>query len=259
MTNFSAEHLPQLGITQIAQQFVWLGNNKAKYRGMNQSWKVQLFLTLSYFCRLHNKACTDGYDCGLEVGAFLTKFLEVTGNRDLRLLYFVDGIYTERDYASKSVYWNNPVPVLQDQIAYADLTSYHALTTASVDDLNTRLAEQNESISALNFRPNIVVSGVAQAYDEDRWLHVRIGEQVEFVCFKPCTRCVLTTVHPTEGKKNDKMEPLRELRNYRLAPPGKLLDEYQKSPIFGVNMALVKGGRIHVGDEVQVRYKPTPF
>lgn len=61
-----------------------------------------------------------------------------------------------------------------------------ACTTASVDDLNKELKDEKAIISVRNFRPNILVSGVP-AWDEDKWLHVRIGE-TEFVCYKPCTR-----------------------------------------------------------------------
>ena len=46
--------------------------------------------------------------------------------------------------------------------------------------------------------------------------------------------CVLTTVNPDSGEKSDKLEPLRELRKYRLAP-GKLYDLYKvifKSKLF---------------------------
>ena len=133
-------------------------------------------------------------------------------------------------------------------------------TEASINELNNRLSKLDDDkcvISARNFRPNINVNGTIP-FDEDRWLHVRIGE-VEFACFKPCTRCVLTTVDPDEGKMNKGMQPLKLLRTYRLAPKGKLLDLYKQSPIFGVNMTVIKEGRIKVGDEVFVRYKPSPF
>jgi uncharacterized protein YcbX len=46
---------------------------------------------------------------------------------------------------------------------------------------------------------------------------------------------------------------------YRLTPEGKMRELYTKDPAFGVYLALKKPGRIQVGDEVLVRYKPTPF
>ena len=133
-------------------------------------------------------------------------------------------------------------------------------TDSSVDELNERLAKLDDdkcTVSMRNFRPIINVAETLP-FDEDRWLHVRVGE-AEFVCFKPCTRCVVINVDPNEGKANTNMQPLKLLRTYRLAPKGRLLDLYKKSPIFGVFMAVIKEGRIKVGDEVFVRYKPSSF
>jgi uncharacterized protein YcbX len=206
---------------------------------------------------LHRQEKTDGLDCGDEVGDYLTNFLDVVGKRQLRLIYFKEGLHTERDFPSEPNYWNNYVPDVKDHIGYADLASYMACTKSSVDELNQRLIAEGTVVSAANFRPNILVSGVP-AFDEDKWLHVRIGE-TEFVCYKPCTRCVLTTVDPDAGKKNENMQPLKKLREYRLAPEGKLRDLYRDSPVFGVNMAISKPGRIRVGDKVFIRYKPTPY
>jgi hypothetical protein len=55
------------------------------------------------------------------------------------------------------------------------------------------------------------------------------------------------------------VEPLKELRRYRLAPAGKLARQFGESPVLGVNMALVRPGRIVLGDPVRVQYKPEPF
>lgn len=133
-------------------------------------------------------------------------------------------------------------------------------TEASVSELNHRLNALDDDkcqISTRNFRPNISVDG-AKPFEEDLWLHVKIGE-VTFACFKPCTRCVLTTIDPDKGSFLKNMQPLRLLKSYRLVPEGPLRDVHQDHPIFGVNMIIKNEGRIHVGDKVFVRYKPTPF
>lgn len=202
----------------------------------------------------------DGYDCGDEASKFIGNFLETLDKRDMRLLYFVEGLNTERNYTTNQTFWLNPVPIINDTPAYQDLASYMLCTEASVEDVNDKLAKSEDaeiSVDMRNFRPNINVSKTLP-YDEDKWLHVRIGE-VEFACFKPCTRCILTTVDPDKGTKNNNLQPLRLLRQYRKAPEGKLLDLYQDSPIFGTNMIVLKQGRIHKGDHVYVRYKPSPF
>uniref|UniRef100_A0A914D088 MOSC domain-containing protein n=1 Tax=Acrobeloides nanus TaxID=290746 RepID=A0A914D088_9BILA len=208
---------------------------------------------------LHDQLKTDGYDCGDEIGNLIAEFLGLQKKRNLRLLYFRDELYTERDLPSSPRYWHNPVPMITDKAAYQDLSAYMVCNQGSVDELNKWLSAENPptSIEARNFRPTILVEGV-QAWDEDRWLDVRIGE-AEFVCYRPCTRCILTTVHLDDGEFDSNMQPLKKLRELRLAPEGKMRDRFQNNPIFGVNMALKKPGRIRVGDEVLIRYKPTPF
>ena len=68
----------------------------------------------------------------------------------------------------------------------------------------------------------------------------------------------MTCVNPDTGLRDASLEPLRELRKYRLAP-GKLLEVYKNSPIFGVYMALDKPGRISIGDDVDIEYKQSAF
>lgn len=36
-------------------------------------------------------------------------------------------------------------------------------------------------------RPNIIINN-SIPFEEDRWLNIRIGDTVEFVCYRPCTR-----------------------------------------------------------------------
>jgi len=87
---------------------------------------------------------------------------------------------------------------------------------------------------------------------------VRIGD-AQFTCFKPCTRCVLTTVNPVTGQKHPDMQPLKTLKEYRLAPLGKMRKALKDSPVFGTNMGLDSRGTVKVGDVVYARYKKTPF
>uniref|UniRef100_A0AC34QUE0 MOSC domain-containing protein n=1 Tax=Panagrolaimus sp. JU765 TaxID=591449 RepID=A0AC34QUE0_9BILA len=209
---------------------------------------------------LFEKKTQDGLDCGDEVAELIANWLNVADKREIRLIYYADGLQTERDFVTDPSYWLNPVPIVPDTPAYQDLASFMLCTEASANELNERLAKLGDdkcTVSIRNFRPNINVAGTIP-FDEDRWLNVKIGE-AEFTCYKPCTRCVLTTVDPDKGAFNKNMQPLRLLRSYRLAPKGKMLDLYGDSPIFGVNMAATKFGKINIGDQVLVRYKPSPL
>ncbi|KAI6195963.1 hypothetical protein M3Y94_01052000 [Aphelenchoides besseyi] len=208
---------------------------------------------------LHENTRTDGLDCGDEIAGAFSEYLDPENKRQLRLLRFSSELFTERDAIVNTKAWTNPVPAeFQDHISYADDAAFMINTLASVEDLNSRLkADGVDTISMDNFRPVISVAD-APAFDEDRWLEVRIGD-AEFVCYKACSRCILTTVNPENGTMQAEMQPLKKLREYRLAPEGPLRDFYGRSPIFGVYLGLKKSGRIQVGDEVYVRYKPSAF
>ena len=71
------------------------------------------------------------------------------------------------------------------QAAYPDVTPYMAISQASLDNLNSKFEERQFSMR--NFRPNIVVAGCPE-FDEDWWKEIKIGQQVRFTCFQPCTR-----------------------------------------------------------------------
>lgn len=72
----------------------------------------------------------------------------------------------------------------EDGGAYHDDTSYMLINQASVDDINTHL---DHIVKPLQFRPNMVIKG-PNAYDEDNWKWVRIGDTVTFRSLKPCLR-----------------------------------------------------------------------
>ena len=67
---------------------------------------------------LHDKLTQDGLDCGDEVGQFISEFLGTTDKRNIRLLYHVPGLPTERDYDTSPSFWLNPVPDLHDTASF---------------------------------------------------------------------------------------------------------------------------------------------
>ncbi|KAF8370934.1 hypothetical protein PRIPAC_77363 [Pristionchus pacificus] len=200
---------------------------------------------------LHAKLEADGVDCGDEVAELITTFLE---EPDTRLIYYRPDLFNGRPCKTEQEWWNNPVPKRSDTVMYVDLAPYMITTEGSLKALNQQL---ERPCTSLNFRGNIVVDQCA-AWDEDKWAEIRIGD-AHLECFKPCTRCVLTTVDPETGVKDPDMQPLKKLREFRLAPEGKLRDAHGQSPIFGVNAGLVKPGYIHVGQTVYAKYKPSVF
>ncbi|TBW59182.1 MOSC domain-containing protein [Marinobacter halodurans] len=124
------------------------------------------------------------------------------------------------------------------RVSFVDGFPFLITHTASLAALSERIGEP---VDMRRFRPNIVVSG-GDAFDEDGWaaLH-RDGLSLDLV--KPCSRCLMTTVHPDEGVRSDSLQPLRELGRFRRTPDGVL---------FGVNAVHSGPATIRVGDTFEV-------
>ena len=166
----------------------------------------------------------EAIDVGEVAAEWLTRFLA----EPLRLVQFDDA----QDRRVEQAYAVRP----EDQVGFADAYPLLIGNEASLAELNTRLAEQ---LPMRRFRPNIVVAG-AEAYAEDTWARVRIGE-VEIAVVKPCARCAITTVNPDTGVKGK--EPLTTLAKYRRAAGGVMFCEN------AIHLGL---GTLRVGDEVSV-------
>lgn len=150
-----------------------------------------------------------------------------------------------------------------DVVSFADGYPLMLLGEASVANLNDRLFEiyhddeyfENLPLPMNRFRPNVVVQG-SEAFAEDRWAKIRIGETV-FRVAKPCARCVITTVDQARGEFDGK-EPLKTMATYRLAKdvhPGKFdaLGQTATAVLFGENLIPENpGGTITIGDPIEV-------
>lgn len=93
---------------------------------------------------------------------------------------------------------------------FADGYAMLAISTASLDDLNSRLPQP---LPMNRFRPNLVLDGLTP-YGEDTLGEFRIGGQVRLRAVKPCMRCAITTTDQDTGAV-DGAEPLRTLKTYR--------------------------------------------
>lgn len=125
-----------------------------------------------------------------------------------------------------------------DEVSFADGFPILLLSASAVDALNARLSQP---VSALHFRPNLLIDGCAP-HAEDDWKRIRIGE-IEFDVVKPCTRCVFTTVDPQSGERRSDGEPLQTLKDYRRSTQG---------ITFGQNLIPRGIGTLRVGDPVRV-------
>lgn len=124
----------------------------------------------------------------------------------------------------------------EDQVAFADRFPFLLTSEASLDDLNTRLAQ---SLPMNRFRPNLVIKG-CEPYAEDEWKQISIGH-IPFRVAKPCSRCAITTVEQTEGAMG--REPLHTLAKYR---------RFGNEVLFGQNLIHNTPGTLRVGDPLEV-------
>jgi len=126
-----------------------------------------------------------------------------------------------------------------DEVSFADAAPLLLVSTASLADLNARLAQP---VTMRRFRPNVVVTAGA-AFAEDAWGAVAIGA-VELAAGWACSRCILTTIDPESGEKDPHGEPLETLKAYR---------RIGARVMFGRNLIPRRLGTIRVGDAVRVQ------
>ena len=123
-----------------------------------------------------------------------------------------------------------------DQTSFADGFSLLVISEASLEDLNSRLAEP---VPMNRFRPNLVIGG-CEPFAEDRWDEMRVGD-AGFRVAEPCPRCAVTTVDQRTGER--RKEPLRTLATYRRSG-GEVW--------FGRNLIHTSAGTVCVWDPVEV-------
>jgi hypothetical protein len=121
-----------------------------------------------------------------------------------------------------------------DVVSFADAFPLLLTTTASLDDLNSRLARP---LPMDRFRPNVVVDGVPP-WSEDTWRHLTVG-RLGVRIVKGCDRCVVTTTDQRTGERG--VEPLRALAKFR---------EREHKVYFGMNGIPDGTGSIALGDPV---------
>lgn len=126
---------------------------------------------------------------------------------------------------------------------YADSSPLLLTAMSSLEALNRRITRRGgEPVLMNRFRPNIVVDGWDEPHREDRARRIEIGD-VGLAYGKLAGRCVVTTVDQMSGTRLGP-EPLRTLTGYRRVPAGRV--------VFGVKFAVVRPGRLSLGDEVAV-------
>lgn len=142
------------------------------------------------------------------------------------------------------------------EITFSDCAPYLIVSQTSVETLSDRLPDDIQA-DITKFRPNIVVSGAASAWEEDFWAELTMqnngGEGVNFAAAHNCARCKSVNVDYETGApgKGGDGKLLSVMQRDRRVDPG-----MKWSPIFGRYCFLGgegdEGREVRVGDEVVV-------
>ncbi|PYI26383.1 hypothetical protein BP00DRAFT_498814 [Aspergillus indologenus CBS 114.80] len=143
----------------------------------------------------------------------------------------------------------------EERITFADTAPYLLVSATSVDNVSQRL-EGGLDMDVTKFRPNIVVAGAKEAFEEDFWAEVVIGSGKEgkarLLLTANCVRCQSLNVDYATGAmaQGEMGNVLKRLMKDRRVDKGAKF-----SPVFGRYVFLdgeSEGQTVHVGDEVAV-------
>jgi uncharacterized protein YcbX len=125
---------------------------------------------------------------------------------------------------------------IQAEAAFADAFPLLVANTASLDDLNARLAARGVApVTMQRFRPNIVLTGLP-AFDEDHLREITITTDdgpVVLRLVKPCARCSIPDVDPLTAETSHAVGDT--LAGYRADP------RLDGAITFGMNAVIVSG------------------
>ncbi|ETI22934.1 hypothetical protein G647_04728 [Cladophialophora carrionii CBS 160.54] len=141
-------------------------------------------------------------------------------------------------------------------ISFADVAPYLVISTKSWENAQRRLDGSGEVMDISKFRPNIIVEGAEEDFEEDFWAELEIGDAgAKIVLTQNCARCNSLNVDYNTGKvsEGESGKILKKLQSDRRVDPGA-----KWSPVFGRYgfLARIPEGKeapaIKVGDEVRV-------
>ena len=127
----------------------------------------------------------------------------------------------------------------KDGITFTDVAPYLVITEESWKNASSRLSDTLK-LDITKFRPNIVVSGSEEAWDEDYWGGLLIGDslesnaasngRVEIILTQNCARCVSINIDYSTGQagKGEEGTVLKKLMKDRRVDKGT-----KYAPIFG--------------------------
>lgn len=149
---------------------------------------------------------------------------------------------------------------LDEGISFADVAPFLIVNDKSWENARARLPT-SAPLDITKFRPNIVIAGAYEAFEEDFWRELAIGDDgaTRLLLTSNCARCASVNVDYDTGKpaEGEPGKILKLLQKDRRVDPG-----MKYSPIFGRYGFLARKGRpqqaqnlaleIKVGDVVTI-------
>lgn len=141
----------------------------------------------------------------------------------------------------------------KEGITFADLAPFLIISKKSHENTEQKLPG-GQSLDITKFRANIVIDGAKEAFEEDFWAELRIGDSAQISLTQNCARCNSLNVDFTTGRiaTGETGKILKILSKDRRVDPGT-----KWSPVFGRYGFLTKGqdsagAVLHVGDRVNI-------
>ncbi|KAI9998322.1 hypothetical protein PInf_002702 [Phytophthora infestans] len=99
-------------------------------------------------------------------------------------------------------------------IGFANQAQYLLISRQSIAHFNAVLGSVDSSMSINEdaFRANLIVDGCSESFEEDKWMHLRIGS-TDFDVSGPCRRCSVINLDPHTGAF--RRQPLQVLSSFR--------------------------------------------
>mmetsp|Transcript_5692 Transcript_5692/g.17442 ORF Transcript_5692/g.17442 Transcript_5692/m.17442 type:complete len:469 (+) Transcript_5692:64-1470(+) len=125
----------------------------------------------------------------------------------------------------------------RERTKLSDLSALTVVSGASLDSLNEKL---ERPVHALQFRPNLVLSGLL-AFEEDHWQSFTVGKG-QFRVLKQTHRCAVCCIDQETAERDPHHQPLNALRQFRLCDervfPEQCAPLPGPSPFFGVSASV---------------------
>lgn len=227
-------------------KLLYIGENRRKVLG-NVAPSIaakQSRGELPAYAGLKNKADEEAASAGGWLGGLTSAIKSTVGNVSSTLL---GGASNDEDGIDQG-------------ITFSDVAPFLIINSTSHADAAARFSESEVDIT--KFRPNIVVEGADEAFEEDYWGELVVKtkqngtDSVRFVLTQNCARCNSLNVDYETGKvgEGEKGRLLATLSKDRRVDPGA-----KWSPIFGrygflAGRKILEGGEVilRVGGEVKV-------